>query len=72
MTGLLTAFSRWCFAHHPFVRLELFITPENVASQRVAERAGYTCEGLLRAYRIGEDGPLDLISFSLLPDEART
>jgi RimJ/RimL family protein N-acetyltransferase len=33
-----------------FARLQLTIFPGNDASERVAERAGYAKEGLLRAY----------------------
>lgn len=32
-------------------RIQLHAFPENVASQRVAEKAGFTREGILRSYR---------------------
>ena len=41
--------SDWAFTQG-FTRLELHIDPENAASRRVAEKAGYTLEGVLRSY----------------------
>ncbi len=41
--------------------------PENPASQRVAERAGFTREGLLRAWLPTAEGRRDSVLFSLLP-----
>jgi len=42
--------SAWAFARLRLARLEIWVEPANVASQRVAERAGFTHEGLLRSY----------------------
>ena len=43
---------------------------ENVASQRVAERAGFTREGVLRAYNGRRDGTrADAVVYSLLPQD---
>jgi hypothetical protein len=39
------------------------------ASQRVAERAGFTREGLLRAWMPTAEGRRDSVMFSLLPDD---
>ncbi len=53
-------------------RLELRTDPENVASQRVAERAGFTREGVLRAYNARTDGTrADAVVYSLLPQDIR-
>jgi RimJ/RimL family protein N-acetyltransferase len=40
----------WAFGELRIGRLNLQTAPENLASQRVAERAGFTREGLLRAW----------------------
>jgi RimJ/RimL family protein N-acetyltransferase len=61
--------SRWAFDALGMERMELLTDPANVASQGVAERAGYTREGLLRAYRVYKGGPADLVMFSLLPGD---
>ena len=50
-------------------RLELLAHPENVSSQRVALKAGYTREGLLRRYRRRRGRREDLVMFSLLAEE---
>ncbi len=58
--GLATAavrlLARWAFDEVGLVRLQLYIEPENVASQRVAERAGFVREGRLRGHFAGRDG----------------
>jgi ribosomal-protein-alanine N-acetyltransferase len=50
-------------------RLELFTLPGNAASERVAERAGFQREGLLRAYRRAPSGRVDVTAFSLLASD---
>ena len=51
-------------------RMDLITDPDNVASQRVAEKAGYRREGVLRAYLLHPDGRIrDSVMFSLLPGE---
>jgi [ribosomal protein S5]-alanine N-acetyltransferase len=51
-------------------RLELFTLPGNAASERVAERAGFQREGMLRAYRRAPSGRVDVTAFSLLAEDA--
>ena len=51
-------------------RMQLFTDPDNHASQRVAEKAGYRREGVLRAHLPHPDGRrADSILFSLLPGD---
>lgn len=50
-------------------RLELVAAIGNVASQRVAERAGFTREGVLRKARPVPGGRSDMVLFSLLEGE---
>jgi RimJ/RimL family protein N-acetyltransferase len=53
-------------------RLELITDPDNVASQRVAEKVGFRREGVLRAHLRHPDGRIrDSVMFSLLPGELR-
>jgi [ribosomal protein S5]-alanine N-acetyltransferase len=42
--------TRWALAEAGMARIEALVEPDNVASQRVVERAGFVREGLLRAY----------------------
>jgi RimJ/RimL family protein N-acetyltransferase len=59
--------SPWAIRTLDAARLELFVEVGNAASERVAEKAGFRREGILRAYDDGRDGPIDLVMFSLLP-----
>ncbi|TQL99469.1 RimJ/RimL family protein N-acetyltransferase [Actinoallomurus bryophytorum] len=52
-----------------FHRLELLAATGNVASQQVAERAGFTREGVLREARLVPGGRSDMVLFSLLKGE---
>ena len=58
----------WALTEMRLGRLQLHTDPENIASQRVAERAGFTREGVLRAYDGRKDGTrADALVYSLLP-----
>jgi RimJ/RimL family protein N-acetyltransferase len=60
--------ARWAFGELGVQRLELTTSPENAASQRVAERAGFTREGILRGLvATKNNGRSDSVLFSLLP-----
>ena len=52
-------------------RLQLRAAVENVASNRVAEKAGFTREGVLRAQRYNArlDRRVDFVMWSLLREE---
>jgi RimJ/RimL family protein N-acetyltransferase len=58
--------SEWAIAQLGLERIELLANPGNEASQRLAERAGYTREGTLRGYRRRHGEREDLVMFSLL------
>jgi len=69
-TEALKALCRWGVETLALKRLELLTDPDNVASQRVAEKAGFQREGILRSSLAYRDGSRrDSIIFSLLPDE---
>ena len=63
--------SRWALEECEAERLQLRADVRNVASQRVAERAGFTREGVLRSSRYSDrqHRRVDFVIFSLLPDE---
>ncbi|MGE5134653.1 MAG: GNAT family N-acetyltransferase [Gemmatimonadota bacterium] len=65
-TSALRLVSGWAFADLGIERLQLITAPENMPSQRVAERAGFTREGLLRAWLPTPQGRRDSVMFSLL------
>jgi RimJ/RimL family protein N-acetyltransferase len=62
--------ARWTFTELGVRRLELTTAPENIASQRVAERAGFTREGVLRELVATKNNERrDSVMFSLLPED---
>jgi RimJ/RimL family protein N-acetyltransferase len=61
--------SHWALTEADVERLELTTHPENIASQRVAEKAGFTREGVLRAHTAFREGRRDSVLFSLLPSD---
>jgi RimJ/RimL family protein N-acetyltransferase len=61
---------RWGFEMLGLERIELLAATGNAASQRVAERAGFTREAVLRSYLRGRDGRQDMIAFGLVAREA--
>jgi RimJ/RimL family protein N-acetyltransferase len=65
-TQALRLVSRWVLTKLPVERLELVTEAENVASQRVAEKAGFRREGLLRRYLVLKGERRDCVMFSLL------
>ena len=59
----------WAFEDLRVARLELTCGPDNRASQRVAERCGFTREGVLRSHIPFKGTRRDTVVFSLLPGE---
>ncbi len=69
-TRALRLLSRWALDELELQRLELITDPDNLASQRVAEKVGFRREGVLRAHLRHPDGRVrDSVMFSLLPGE---
>jgi RimJ/RimL family protein N-acetyltransferase len=69
-TAALRALSRWAIEDLGLGRVELVTDPDNLASQRVAEKAGFQREGVLRSILLNRDGSRrDGVMFSLLPGE---
>jgi RimJ/RimL family protein N-acetyltransferase len=69
-TTALKTLCRWAIDDLGLKRLELMTDPENIASQRVAEKAGFRHEGIRRSALEYRDGTRrDSLMFSLLPEE---
>jgi RimJ/RimL family protein N-acetyltransferase len=70
VTRAVVLAARWAFACG-CERLQLRADSENFASQKVAERAGFTREGVQRSARYNPrlGRRMDFVVFSLLPDE---
>ena len=63
--------ARWILGEVGIERLQLRADTLNVSSQRVAEKAGFTREGVLRSmhYNPRQGRRVDFVLFSLLPGE---
>jgi RimJ/RimL family protein N-acetyltransferase len=69
-TRALKALCRWAVDDLRLGRLELAADPDNHASQRVAAKAGFQREGVMRSALEYRDGSRrDSVFFSLLPEE---
>jgi RimJ/RimL family protein N-acetyltransferase len=71
-THAVLLLARWAFDELQIARLQITCGPDNVASQRVAAKAGFTREALLRSHIPFKGGRRDTIVFSLLPEELKT
>jgi RimJ/RimL family protein N-acetyltransferase len=60
----------WAFAELGLARLEAWIDVANEPSRQVAERAGFTFEGIRRSVHFKEGERADMAIYSLLPEEA--
>jgi RimJ/RimL family protein N-acetyltransferase len=65
-TRAVTLSCHWGLAQLGLERIDLLTATGNAASQRVAERAGFTREAVLRLYLAGKDGLQDMVVFGLL------
>ena len=71
-TRALRLLSGWALDELELQRVDLITDPDNLASQRVAEKVGFRREGVLRAHLRHPDGRIrDSVMFSLLPGELR-
>jgi RimJ/RimL family protein N-acetyltransferase len=71
-SGALRLICHWGLTTLGLERIDLLAATVNSASQRVAERAGFTREALLRSYMASpQDGRWDMVAFGLLADELR-
>jgi RimJ/RimL family protein N-acetyltransferase len=69
-TRVLQALLRWGFAEWPWQRISWRCNGTNLASQRVAERAGMRKEGVLRSHRVTPDGSReDTVCYAALRGE---
>jgi RimJ/RimL family protein N-acetyltransferase len=69
MTEAVRLVSRWALDELGVERIGLLVYVGNDASARVAERAGYQREGLLRRYAMQRGVARDCIVYSLLRDD---
>lgn len=69
-TEALIDLSRWAFSTYPaLARLSLYTLPGNEPSQKVAQRAGFKPEGLLRRWAEVGAQQLDWAMYSLIRED---
>ena len=66
MTSALAQAIRWAFETRGLHRLELRASPKNVASNRLAEKLGFSFRGVAREAAKGQDGWYDCNLWDLL------
>jgi RimJ/RimL family protein N-acetyltransferase len=71
-TRALRAVAEWTLATTDVVRLDAYIIVGNETSARMAERAGFQHEGVLRAWELHRGVPVDCIAFSRLRADVQT
>jgi RimJ/RimL family protein N-acetyltransferase len=71
MTRAVRLLATWSFGEFELRRIELIIAVENTGSNRVAEKAGFTNEGVLRQYRENKGIWRDHYMWSVLRGELR-
>jgi RimJ/RimL family protein N-acetyltransferase len=69
MTSAVRLMTRWAFENLPVDRVQIKVQPENGRSRAVAERAGYTFEGVLRSHTVIKGRRQDMAMYSLLRGE---
>jgi RimJ/RimL family protein N-acetyltransferase len=65
-SGAVRLLTAWLFQAMPIDRVEICAEPENTGSRRVAERAGFTFEGVLRSYILNKGRRRDMAMYSRL------
>jgi RimJ/RimL family protein N-acetyltransferase len=66
----LRQISGWGFETLGLQRIDLRAATDNLPSQRVADRAGFTREALLRSFNVGRSGRQDMFAYGLLSTDA--
>jgi len=57
------------FKRMQLTRIEARTMPDNIPSQKILEKIGFKKEGMMRNYRIIRGKPVDVLMYSLLPED---
>jgi RimJ/RimL family protein N-acetyltransferase len=69
-TRAVRLLTSWIFEALAIDRVEICAEPENTGSRRVAERAGFTFEGVMRSYIVNKGTRRDMTMYSRLRSDA--
>ena len=72
MTEALQAAVAYIFRECNINRIEAFVEPLNIASQKTLEKLGFTKEGTLRSYERCRGELIDICIFSCLRSDGRS
>jgi len=61
--------ARWAVTDARLERVQALVEPDNIASQRILEKAGFRREGHLRSYLVFDRRRADALIYSLLPSD---
>jgi RimJ/RimL family protein N-acetyltransferase len=70
-TRAVRVLADWALDAGGFARLELHIDPANLSSRRVAEKAGFTFEGVLRGYEEFKGRRADVAMYARIASDTR-
>jgi RimJ/RimL family protein N-acetyltransferase len=68
-TRAVALLARWALRELGLARLAITTDVDNLPSQAVAERCGFTREGVLRAFQERNGRRFDVVMYSLLPED---
>jgi RimJ/RimL family protein N-acetyltransferase len=71
VTRAVRLITNWGFVHLGLQRIDLMAATGNPASQRVAERCGFTREAVLRSFMVSKNRRDDMVAFGLLATDPR-
>jgi RimJ/RimL family protein N-acetyltransferase len=71
-SGALRLVGRWLLEDCGFHRVAVMTEPDNARMIRAAQRAGFTSEGVLRAYRRRQGRRIDVVPLSLVRRDLRS
>lgn len=66
MTSALETLTKWILSEQGMERVEVRVATSNIASQRVADKAGFIREGIARNAGFIHAGRVDLVIFSMV------
>jgi len=71
-TRAVRLITNWGFVQLGLQRIDLMAATGNPASQRVAERCGFTREAVLRSFMVSKTGRDDMVAFGLLASDVQS
>jgi ribosomal-protein-alanine N-acetyltransferase len=71
MTRAVAEVIKYGFNNYAINRIEAYVAFGNISSQKLLQKSGFTCEGILRSHRFHNGVFFDVYSYSLLRNEVK-